>query len=404
MKQNILILGTLDTKSEQIRLLCERIKQMGHTPLLMDLSLGHLKEQWADFSSDELIKSIGEDIQTFRASKDRKRNGEIMVIAAKGQLPNIIREYQVAAIGAMGGVSMATMACKILEIAPFGLPKAIMVTAAMPSYVKTWFGSMDVFLFQCIIEFNGINMLVEHAISLFAGCLCGLASTPKLNTESLPYPSIAITELGFSQKCAHYVRTLLEQKGFQVYSFHAQGISDRKLEELLRTGYFDGVIDIAAGGLIEELYGGSRAAGLERLDYLSQRSIPKILAPAALNITNANSSSLKELQGRKLLPVDDLRAYVRYSVTELRRAARLYAQKLNKAVGPTVFVFPKKGWSSLDREGSPLYDPEVDGEFIEELRSNLVNKEVQLIELDCNLEDKEFAQFLVQSLSASFLK
>lgn len=404
MSNNILILGTVNTKSQQLKFLSKYIHELGCKAFVMDLSIGPIADQWADITSDELIKATGQDIENFRNSRDRKRNTDLMVRAAVKTLPKVIREHGISCVGAIGGVTMANMASEILKTLPFGMPKAIMVTAAMPSYIVKWFDAMDVAVFQSIIEFNGINKMVEHALMTFGGALCGMSKVSKLDLSALPYPSIAITELGFCQKCAHLVERLLEEKGFYVYSFHAQGISDRKMEELLKGGLFSGVIDIATGGLIEEIYGGSRAAGKERLDYVFYTKIPKILAPAALNITNLQALSDKRRKKRKALSVDELRSYIRYTKEELCKAAQVYAEKLNKATGPLCFVFPTKGWSSLDRQGSVLHNPKGDKVFVEELRRCLKNDRIQVVEVDCHLEDETFAEFLVKMLINLFSK
>ncbi len=77
----------------------------------------------------------------------------------------------------------------------------------------------------------------------------------------------------------------------------------------------------------------------------------------------------------------------------------MYAEKINKARGPIKLVVPLRGWSSLDREGSILYDPEEDQIFIEELKKNLrVRLEIEEVDCDCNLEDFDTARALVKSL------
>ena len=56
-----------------------------------------------------------------------------------------------------------------------------------------------------------------------------------------------------------------------------------------------------------------------------------------------------------------------------------------------------KGWSSLDREGSILYDPQEDQIFIEALKKHL-KVPLEIEEVDCNLEDFDTAKTLVNSL------
>jgi uncharacterized protein (UPF0261 family) len=77
--------------------------------------------------------------------------------------------------------------------------------------------------------------------------------------------------------------------------------------------------------------------------------------------------------------------------------ARLYAEKINKAKGPVKLVVPLRGWSSLDREGSILYDPAEDRIFIEELKKNLTVP-LPIEEVDCNLEDLDTAVALVNAM------
>jgi uncharacterized protein (UPF0261 family) len=70
---------------------------------------------------------------------------------------------------------------------------------------------------------------------------------------------------------------------------------------------------------------------------------------------------------------------------------------MNKARGPIKLIVPLGGWSSLDREGSPLYNPEEDRIFIDELKRNL-RRSIEIEEVECNLEDIGTARALVDSL------
>jgi len=58
---------------------------------------------------------------------------------------------------------------------------------------------------------------------------------------------------------------------------------------------------------------------------------------------------------------------------------------------------PLRGWSSLDREGSVLYDPQEDRLVVEELKRNLTLP-LDIEEVDANLEDFQTAKALVDSL------
>jgi len=79
----------------------------------------------------------------------------------------------------------------------------------------------------------------------------------------------------------------------------------------------------------------------------------------------------------------------------LKEVAALLAEKLNLSRGPVKLVIPLRGWSSVDSPGNPTYDPEEDRLFTTELRKTL-KKGIQIVEVDANMEDPEFAKTLIQ--------
>lgn len=296
---------------------------------------------------------------------------------------------------------MAFMGSKVMAQLPFGLPKVIATPAAMPVYVGTWFGATDLIVMQMIMEVAGMNDLVKNAIKQVAGAITGMvAKASDYHSLRLPHPSIAITEVGFSDQCAKHVEALLTQKGYHVFPFHAQGTSDRAMDRLIAQGFFDGVIEIVPAGLVEAKFKGNRAADMTRLDAAGDRGIPQVWAPCCLNMTGAGPTRHnreKYVASGKVLQIDDMRAMARFPLDEMLTGAELYAEKLNKAKGPVKLVVPLKGWSSLDYPGSVLYDPEEDLKFVEALKKGL-QKSIEIEMVDANLEDLPFAQVLVDSL------
>ena len=84
------------------------------------------------------------------------------------------------------------------------------------------------------------------------------------------------------------------------------------------------------------------------------------------------------------------------SRNELKEVSEVFAEKLNKSSGPVKVVIPLKGWSSIDSPGRPTYDPEEDAIFIKELRRRL-KKEIEVIQVDANMEDPEFAKVVINA-------
>lgn len=405
MMKKILVLGTLDTKGEQLHYLKERIERRGHQVLLMDVSMGGVSSVKADITPEEIVQLVGKNLKELRNLKDRFAITEAMTAGAQQMGLQLFAQGKVDGVAALGGATMALMGARVMHKLPFGIPKAIAVPAAMPAYIEEWFAAADVIVMQLIMELAGMNDLVKHAIEQTAGTISGMVEESRPhNSLSLPYPSVAITELGFSVRCARQVEKLLEEKGYKVCSFHAQGISDRAMDQLIAQGHFDGVLDIVPAGLIEEVLQGNRAAGMERLDAAAGRGIPQVLTPCCLNLTGCGPTRIareKYASRPKVWKMDAMRSMTRLNQEELRMCAQLYAEKLNKATGPVKFLLPLKGWSSIDGEGTILYDPEEDRIFTNELKKQL-KPEVKVIEVDCNLESPEFAQALVETFDELF--
>lgn len=397
----IVILGTADTKGEQLEFLKETIVARGHQALLMDISMGGTSRVQADITPEEIASLAGKDLKDLVASKDRFAVTEAMTIGARQKAMELLSQGNLEGMVALGGATIALAGSRVMSKLPFGIPKVVGTPAAMPAYVGRWFGATDVVVMQLIMEIAGMNDLVKNAIAQVGGAISGMVEEAfDHRSLSLPYPSVAITEIGFSDQCAKYVEQLLKEKGYHVYPFHAQGVSDRAMDRLISQGFFDGVIEIVPAGLIEERFKGNRPAGMARLDAAGERGLPQVWAPCCLNLTGAGPTRVnrkKYVASGKVLRIDDMRAMTRFPRDELVIGAQLYAEKLNKAKGPAKLVVPLKGWSSIDKEGSILYDPEEDQIFIEELKKHL-KKEIEIEEINANLEDMNTARALVESL------
>jgi uncharacterized protein (UPF0261 family) len=207
--------------------------------------------------------------------------------------------------------------------------------------------------------------------------------------------AIALTMLGPCEKCASAVRVGLESKGFQVIGFSAAGIGDRAMEDMLANGFFQGVVDLAPGGVGEHLFGFMRDAGPHRMETAGKAGIPQIISTCSVNhMTPAKSKYKPDFHERRKYDLDKFRTWIRLSSAELKEVAGVFAAKLNLAKGPVRVVIPQNGWSSVDSPGNPTYDPQEDRIFIETLRQQL-NSDVRVVEIPANMEDEAFARAIV---------
>ena len=219
-----------------------------------------------------------------------------------------------------------------------------------------------------------------------------------LEVEEGEKPLIAMTHFGLCEQCALNIRKQVEKRGYQVVGFSAAGIGDRAMEEMIeRQNMFGAVIDLAPGGVGEELLGFTRAAGPSRLEAAGKRGIPQIIAPCGVNWGSPLKRKYRpEYELRKKYDYDAARTFIRLSKEEMIMVADTMADKLNKACGPVKVLIPLGGWSSLDRRGTDLYDAELDRAFVDELKKQL-KQDIEVKEVNADLDTPEFAQAIVEA-------
>ncbi|RLA83238.1 MAG: UPF0261 family protein, partial [Deltaproteobacteria bacterium] len=340
--------------------------------------------------------------EEIRSSGDRAQSTAVMTRGAMEIAKELSAEGKIHGVIGIGGSTGSLMATDVMRALPFGLPKLMVSsTAALPGMSTRYIGTGDICLFHSVVEISGVGDVLKNVIERAAHAICSMAEVPPLE-ERKGGKAIALTMLGPCERCASSVRRALEERGLQVTGFSAAGIGDRAMEEMILQGLFDGVVDLAPGGVIEHLVGGMRDAGPRRLEAAGELGIPQVISTCGVNhITPPKRAWTEEHRSRRKYDLDRHRTWLRASPEELREAARAFAEKLNKARGPVVVLIPLKGWSSVDQPGNPTYDPEEDMIFVEELRRRL-RPDIELQTVEANMEDPEFAQAVLEACRRVF--
>lgn len=397
--KGVLILATLDTKGPEALYLCDKIKALGEEPILIDMAMRDEKRGVrAEVSAEEVARAGGRRLAQLSDSDDLDVNMEVMVAGAVKIIHRLMREGRVNGVIGIGGYRGSFMATAIMHSLPFGLPKVMVSSAAaIPGLSTRFFKTSDIMIFHSVIEVAGLTNLLKNVLDRAAyalsGMLQGQVATPIIDQNK----GIAMTMVGPCEICAKTVRTALGNQGYQVIGFHATGIGDRAMEEMIAEGFLGGVIDLATGGVGEHLYGFMRDAGPNRLESAAKVGIPQIISTCGVNhITPSKSKYTAEHKGRRRYDLDKSRTWLRMTPNELKEVSEVFAEKLNKSLGLVKVVIPLKGWSSIDSPGRPTYDPEEDAIFIKEL-SRRLKKEIEVIQVDANMEDPEFAKAVISA-------
>jgi uncharacterized protein (UPF0261 family) len=403
MKKHVLVISTLDTKGQETLYLKDKLSALGLIPILMDISGRGSDIAAIDIPAHRVAEAGGGSFEEIQASRDRTRVTNIMMAGGSRIARDLLQDGKLNGVIGMGGSTGSLMASEIMRSLPFGVPKIIISsTAALPGLSTRYIGTGDIALFHSVVEISGVSDLLRNVMDRAAHALAGMTADDIASPRAEKGKAIALTMLGPCEKCASAVRIALEAKGYQVIGFSAAGIGDRAMEDMIDEGFFQGVIDLAPGGVGEHLFGFMRDAGPNRLETAGKLGLPQIVSTCSVNhMTPARSKYKPEFHDRRKFDLDKLRTWIRLSPDELKEVAGAFAQKLNQARGPVIVMVPLNGWSSADLPGNDSHDPAEDRLFTEVLREKL-KADIQIVEVDANMEDPEFAQAVVENALKMF--
>lgn len=401
--KTVLIISTLDTKREETRYLKYKFKEIDVLPLLMDLSMRGKEKSRAELTPSDVASAGGSTIEEINQSKERSTITNIIIEGATKIAQDLYAAGKIDGIMAIGGSTGSLMATDVMRALPFGIPKLmISSTAALPGLSTKYIGTSDILLFHSVIEISGVTDMLANVMNRACYAMKGMIKYVKNPLTEHKKKAIAMTMLGPCEQCASKIRLALEKEGFQIIGFSAAGVGDRAMEKMISEGFFDGVIDLAPGGVGEHYFGYMRDGGPNRLESASKSGIPQIISTCSVNhMTPSRSKYKPEFHQRRRYDLDKFRTWLRMSPEELRAVAKEFTRKLNGANASVKLMIPRKGWSSVDSEGGPTYDPKEDQVFVDALREDM-DANIDIIEVNANMEESAFSQAVIKTAKELF--
>lgn len=393
MKKTILCIGTLDTKGPELEYLKRLIdRKRGYGALVMDISALGEAPFVADITAEEVAKAAGSTIVEVRSLKE---GGPATAIMTRGAI-KIARELFAAGkfqgVISVGGGSGTAMTSAVMRELPVGVPKFMLVSQKIvQAGIRRYVGTRDIVVMPSVADVAGLNRLTREALNQAAGAITGMVGAG--HVESAGKALVFMTMTGLSTGCGLRVQSLLEERGFEVVVFHTIGVGGETFEDMIKSYPVKGVIELGLNEIGNELLGGMASAGPHRLEAAGEKGIPQIVTPGNVDIINflAPETVPERYRNRVIAYHNPQATLPRVNADELRLIAKAIADKLNRATGPVRFLIPLRGFSSLDIQGNPFYDPIGDRAFIDSLKSSL-KEAIRVKEIDVHINDEEFAR------------
>ncbi|MGQ9647338.1 MAG: Tm-1-like ATP-binding domain-containing protein [Thermodesulfobacteriota bacterium] len=396
MKKQLLMITTLDTKGREAARIRDCVQRLGVNPIVMDVGMLGKPLIPPDITRDEVVEAAGLRLEDL--IKERNRSSAVKAVQEGGAIlaKRLFEEGKCHGVFGMGGGTGTAIVTYIMRALPFGVPKVVLSTVASRD-VREYVGTKDIVMFHSVADLLGSNELIRLILDQASYAVCGMIQ--KGSAIQQKKPMVAVTAYGINSACALFAEPLLQEKGYEMIAFHANGVGGMAMEELIAQGLIAGVIDFTTHEIADEMFGGyCRGIGPTRLETAGSMGIPLVVAPGGLD--NAVFSPFypmpDQLKGRKIY-THDVRFCVRMGPEEMTAFAKIVGEKLNKSTGPTHVLIPKRGWSDADKPGKELHDPETDQVFVRELKG-IVASRIPIEEVDLHISDPMFARRAVEIL------
>ncbi len=386
--ESIAILGTLDTKGEEIAYLRDQVAELGLQVVLVDVGVLGQPALKADLTREEVAAAGGFDLKQLVDRRDPRESTEAMMIGAAKVVAGLYERGRLQGVLAIGGAKGTAIGMGAMSPLALGVPKVMLTSAGDLAS----FGEIrDIVLMPTVVDLLGLNAITRRLLRQAATLIASMVRSK--GREEISKPIVGMTSFGATTPAVMKSRQLLEGREYEVVTFPATGAGGRALEETVQYGGLSGVVDLTLSELADELVGGILSAGPNRLEAAGKVGIPQVVVPGAIDMVNFGMLQTvpSHFKDRKLHQHAPTVTLMRTTANENAELGTIVAAKLNRASSPVAVVIPLRGFSAYDREGEVFFDPEADTAFVRSLERHL-EAHIQLIQVDCHINDNLFAE------------
>jgi uncharacterized protein (UPF0261 family) len=392
--KKVLVIGTCDTKYDDLAYVKSIIQANGLSALIVDV--GARKPGGpVDVTSKEVASCHPGGSGFLDGIDDRGKFITLISESLEYYLKKNINETGgVIGLGGSGGTSLITRGMRAM---PIGVPK-LMVSTVASGDVAPYVGPNDITMMYSVTDVAGINRISATVLGNAANAISGMVKFP-IPERKAGKPAIGLTMFGVTTPCVEAVKERIQDK-YDCLIFHATGTGGQSMEKLLESGMFAGVIDVTTTEVCDLLMGGVFSAGEDRLGAVIRTKLPYVGSVGALDMVNFHAMDTvpEQYKKRNLYVHNPQVTLMRTTPEENRKMGEWIAAKLNQCEGEVRFIIPEKGVSMIDAPDKPFHDPAADRELFDALEKNIKQTaKRKLIKLPYHINDPEFAGTLVKS-------
>ncbi|MCB9151506.1 MAG: Tm-1-like ATP-binding domain-containing protein [Caldilineaceae bacterium] len=388
----VYVVGTADTKGEELRYVRDLIAAQGVATALVDVGI---RSSGAD--ADVTPQQVAAHHPEGAGAVFGNDRGAAVTAMAQALVRFVQSRDDVGGIIGLGGSGGTALVTPAMQVLPVGVPK-VMVSTVASGNVAPYVGPSDICMIYSVTDVAGLNRISRQVLGNAAHAVAGMAAH-RIPASSADKPALGLTMFGVTTPCVQQIVAALESE-YDCLVFHATGTGGQSMEKLVDSGLVAGVIDVTTTEVCDLLFGGVFSAGSDRLGAIIRTQTPYVGSCGALDMVNfgALATVPEKFKDRNLYVHNAQVTLMRTTVDENRQMGEWIGAKLNQCEGPVRFLLPEGGVSLIDAPGQPFHDPEADAALFAALEKTVVQTDSRrLIHLPHNVNDPEFAQALVEN-------
>ncbi len=391
--KRIYVVGTADTKGEELAYLADALRRLGQTPVLVDVGT-RAPMVPVDVPAHAVAAQGPDGAEAVLGTDDR---GSAMVAMGESFRRYIVGCADVGGIIGIGGGGGTSIVAAGMRELPLGVPKVLVSTLASGD-VAPYVDVSDIVMMPSITDFAGLNRLSRVILHNAAAAVAGMCATPA--PAARDKPALGLTMFGVTTPA---VTAIVEQlkDTYDCLVFHATGTGGRAMDKLVVSDMLVGVLDITTTEICDHLLGGVLSAGETRLDAIASAGVPYVGSVGALDMVNFWAlDTVPEVHKKRLLYRHNPNVtLMRTTPAECERIGAWLGAKLNRMQGPVRFLIPTKGVSALDIEGGDFFDPAADTALFTAIEQTVGwTDDRRLVKVDSHINDPAFADAAVAAL------
>ena len=337
----ILTLTTLETKARASAYFHQQLEQLGLSWLSLDTSLR---------CSEQLSGAA-------KLAAMQQRSLEVGAQAAAA----VTAGAQV--VVGLGGGTGGQIALDVLRQLPVELPKVLISSLAFD--LRDHLAANFIVVVPCLCDFSGRNHLLDQALERGAHITQALGA--RISNNQPVAPSVGISELGVTSPGVQALRSVLQEYGHDSTIFHANGYGGAALAYCADQGHLSALVDYTPHEITRILITGAHAPMPRRFSAAIDQRLPIVICPGALNFLGLGTldSLSPEHRARPHYQHSPSFTHVAISIDEMRMCVRALLEYLRPSPRPITLLVPMGGFSSEDREGGALENPDLRAALLE---------------------------------------